>query len=106
MPPTLWTVLAPPPCGSRAGCAALSYISGCMPPADSFAAVLFDLDGVLTPTADIHVRAWTTMFDEFLEPRGLAPFTTADYLRVRRRQAAVRRRPVVPRVARDHAARR
>lgn len=51
------------------------------PRADSFAAVLFDLDGVLTPTADIHTRAWTTMFDEFLVPRGLAPFTDTDYLR-------------------------
>ncbi len=49
-------------------------------PADSFAAVLFDLDGVLTPTADIHTKAWTTMFDEFLEPRGLAPFSLDDYL--------------------------
>src|SRR3954469_13699051 len=26
-------------------------------PVDSYAAVLFDLDGVLTPTADIHQRA-------------------------------------------------
>jgi beta-phosphoglucomutase family hydrolase len=51
------------------------------PPADSFAAVLFDLDGVLTPTADIHTRAWTEMFDEFLVPRGLDPFTDDDYLR-------------------------
>jgi beta-phosphoglucomutase family hydrolase len=50
-------------------------------PTDSFAAVLFDLDGVLTPTADTHTRAWTTMFDEFLVPRGLAPFTEDDYLR-------------------------
>ena len=49
--------------------------------ADSFAAVLFDLDGVLTPTADIHTRAWTTMFDEFLVPRGLPRFTEDDYLR-------------------------
>jgi beta-phosphoglucomutase family hydrolase len=48
---------------------------------DAFAAVLFDLDGVLTPTADIHTRAWRTMFDEFLVPRGLAPFTDDDYLR-------------------------
>ncbi|MET0577651.1 MAG: beta-phosphoglucomutase family hydrolase [Ilumatobacteraceae bacterium] len=46
---------------------------------DRFEAVLFDLDGVLTPTADIHLRAWTTMFDEFLVPRGLAPFSAADY---------------------------
>ncbi len=53
-----------------------------MPPAaDSFAAVLFDLDGVLTPTADIHTRAWTQMFDEFLVPRGLARFSDDDYLR-------------------------
>jgi beta-phosphoglucomutase family hydrolase len=57
-----------------------------MPPAglrsaDSYAAVLFDLDGVLTPTADIHTRAWTQMFDELLVPRGLDPFTDDDYLR-------------------------
>ena len=51
-----------------------------MPPADSYAAVLFDLDGVLTPTADIHEQAWTTMFDELLVPRGSPPFTSADYL--------------------------
>jgi beta-phosphoglucomutase family hydrolase len=50
-------------------------------PADSLAAVLFDLDGVLTPTADIHQRAWATMFDEFLVPRGQPPFSEDDYLR-------------------------
>ena len=32
-------------------------------------AVLFDLDGVLTPTAEIHERAWKTMFDAFLAAR-------------------------------------
>jgi len=48
--------------------------------ADAFDAILFDLDGVLTPTADIHQQAWTTMFDEFLVPRGLPPFTDDDYL--------------------------
>jgi len=44
-------------------------------------AVLFDLDGVLTPTADVHERAWTKMFNEFLASRhaGDAPFTAADY---------------------------
>jgi beta-phosphoglucomutase family hydrolase len=52
-----------------------------VPPTDRFAAVLFDLDGVLTPTADIHTRAWTTMFDEYLVPRGMSPFTDDDYLR-------------------------
>ena len=45
-----------------------------------FDAVLFDLDGVLTPTAEIHQQAWTTMFDDFLAPRGQPPFTEADYL--------------------------
>ncbi len=46
-----------------------------------YRAVLFDLDGVLTPTADVHQRAWTVMFDEFLRTQpGQAPFTEADYL--------------------------
>ena len=35
----------------------------------TYEAVLFDLDGVLTPTAELHQRAWTRMFDEFLVPR-------------------------------------
>jgi beta-phosphoglucomutase family hydrolase len=46
----------------------------------TYEAVLFDLDGVLTPTAELHQRAWTRMFDEFLVPRGHEPFTDADYL--------------------------
>ncbi len=29
-------------------------------------AVLFDLDGVLTPTAEVHMRAWSEMFNAFL----------------------------------------
>lgn len=32
----------------------------------NFDAVLFDLDGVLTPTAKIHSACWKQMFDEFL----------------------------------------
>src|SRR5215471_20679322 len=36
---------------------------------DRFNAVLFDLDGVLTPTAKIHSRCWKTMFDDFLRRR-------------------------------------
>ncbi len=51
-----------------------------MPSADAFDAILFDLDGVLTPTADIHQLAWKTMFDEFLVPRGEPPFSDDDYL--------------------------
>ena len=30
-------------------------------------AVLFDLDGVLTPTAEVHMRAWAEMFNGFLD---------------------------------------
>jgi len=30
-------------------------------------AYLFDLDGVLTSTAEVHARAWKEMFDDFLE---------------------------------------
>jgi beta-phosphoglucomutase family hydrolase len=33
---------------------------------DHVTACLFDLDGVLTPTAVIHNKAWTKTFDEFL----------------------------------------
>ena len=36
-------------------------------------AVLFDLDGVITPTAAIHERAWTELFRDY-------DFTPADYL--------------------------
>jgi beta-phosphoglucomutase family hydrolase len=32
-------------------------------------AVLFDMDGVLTRTADVHARAWKKLFDDFLEKR-------------------------------------
>jgi beta-phosphoglucomutase-like phosphatase (HAD superfamily) len=48
-----------------------------------FQAVLFDLDGVLTPTAEVHERAWKTMFDEFLATRTepQRAFDGDDYLR-------------------------
>jgi beta-phosphoglucomutase family hydrolase len=45
----------------------------------SWDAVLFDLDGVITPTAEVHMRAWSTMFNTFLEQRGEAPYTDEDY---------------------------
>jgi beta-phosphoglucomutase family hydrolase len=44
------------------------------------AAVLFDLDGVITPTAEVHMRAWSTMFTELFTDRGVRPpYTEADY---------------------------
>jgi beta-phosphoglucomutase family hydrolase len=46
-------------------------------------ACLFDLDGVLTPTALVHAAAWKEMFDAFLQQLqgdGFRPFdATADY---------------------------
>jgi beta-phosphoglucomutase family hydrolase len=51
---------------------------------DTVDAVLFDLDGVLTPTAEIHERAWKSMFDTFLAARAdggaWEPFSADDYL--------------------------
>jgi beta-phosphoglucomutase family hydrolase len=41
---------------------------------DTITACLFDLDGVLTKTADVHARAWQQMFDAFLRERGEPPF--------------------------------
>jgi beta-phosphoglucomutase family hydrolase len=41
---------------------------------DGVTACLFDLDGVLTKTAEVHARAWKQMFDEFLQGRGERPF--------------------------------
>ncbi|HET9873589.1 MAG TPA: beta-phosphoglucomutase family hydrolase [Propionibacteriaceae bacterium] len=47
---------------------------------DDFDTVLFDLDGVLTPTADVHMRAWEQMFSEFLRTHGVSkPYEDHDY---------------------------
>ncbi len=47
---------------------------------DRFEAVLFDLDGVVTPTAEVHMRAWSLMFNEFLDQRGgQAAYDDEDY---------------------------
>lgn len=45
-----------------------------------FDAVLLDLDGVITRTAEVHARAWKRMFDEYLErrARGRETFTQFD----------------------------
>ena len=43
-------------------------------------AILFDLDGVLTPTADVHMAAWNRMFNSYFEENGISPaFTDEDY---------------------------
>ncbi len=54
---------------------------------DHFDAVLFDLDGVITSTAEQHYAAWKQMFDDFLCRRAqrlgekFVPFERDDYNR-------------------------
>jgi beta-phosphoglucomutase family hydrolase len=53
---------------------------------EQYDAVLFDLDGVVTRTADIHANAWKTLFDEYLKKKGgtngFVPFDLKeDYLK-------------------------
>ena len=40
---------------------------------------LFDLDGVLTPTAEVHMRAWSRLFAPYLASLAVAPYEDADY---------------------------
>ncbi|MFT4085743.1 MAG: HAD-IA family hydrolase [Gordonia sp. (in: high G+C Gram-positive bacteria)] len=56
---------------------------------ENITVALFDLDGVLTDTASVHMRAWTLAFNAYLTERGagehkpnedLSPFTDQDYL--------------------------
>ncbi|GGD13630.1 HAD family hydrolase [Nocardioides daphniae] len=62
-------------------------VSPAAPPIDwtAHAAVLFDLDGVVTPTAEVHMRAWADMFNHFLAlpdaPGGgdRSPYEAGDY---------------------------
>ena len=54
------------------------------PPTGLFAphiqGVLFDLDGVLTPTAVIHRRAWAQLFTTYFEAHSVdPPYTEQDY---------------------------
>ncbi|MCW2831706.1 MAG: haloacid dehalogenase [Aeromicrobium sp.] len=47
---------------------------------NDYDAALFDLDGVITPTAEVHMRAWDQMFNDFLHERGVdEPYTDDDY---------------------------
>jgi beta-phosphoglucomutase family hydrolase len=67
---------------------------------DHVTALLFDLDGVLTPTAKIHNAAWTEMFDAYLRERAgrdgvpFVPFDPAgdynDYVDGKPREDGVR----------------
>ena len=51
---------------------------------DRYDAVLFDLDGVITDTANLHAECWKQMFDEYLQERATArgePFRPFDLAR-------------------------
>ena len=53
-----------------------------LPDLATFDGVLFDLDGVLTPTAEVHMHAWQTMFTELFAAWGIEPeYTEDDYFR-------------------------
>lgn len=60
----------------------------------AIAALLFDLDGVLTKTAKVHAAAWKELFDAFLATRGdtelFSPADYAAYVDGRLRQDGVR----------------
>nr|WP_194398961.1 beta-phosphoglucomutase family hydrolase [Microbacterium ureisolvens] len=51
-----------------------------MPDLTAYDAVLFDLDGVLTPTAEVHMHAWQSMFEELFADWDITPpYTERDY---------------------------
>jgi beta-phosphoglucomutase family hydrolase len=57
------------------------YLANVLGVPDHVTALLFDLDGVLTPTAKIHNSAWTEMFNAYLKERAErehAPFVPFD----------------------------
>lgn len=51
-----------------------------LPDLTTYDGVLFDLDGVLTPTAEVHMHAWRTMFEELFAVWEVSPpYSDADY---------------------------
>lgn len=53
-----------------------------LPDLTTYDGVLFDLDGVLTPTAEVHMHAWRTMFSDLFTAWGVEPpYTDDDYYR-------------------------
>ena len=53
-----------------------------LPDLSSYDGVLFDLDGVLTPTAEVHMHAWRKMFTDLFSAWGISPeYTDDDYYR-------------------------
>lgn len=48
---------------------------------DGVEAVLLDLDGVITPTAEKHMQAWNRMFTTYFAERGIDDYADEDYFR-------------------------
>lgn len=56
---------------------AMDNVSKPYPPIE---ALIFDLDGVVTTTRELHLKAWTRLFNSMLESRGVSPdFSAKDY---------------------------
>lgn len=54
--------------------------SDALPDLTAYDGVLFDLDGVITPTAEVHMHAWQRMFEELFAEWGITPpYTERDY---------------------------
>ncbi|MBT2531017.1 HAD-IA family hydrolase [Arthrobacter sp. ISL-48] len=50
------------------------------PSLNGASAILFDLDGVLTPTATVHEQAWQELFEGYLSSHpGVARYSESDY---------------------------
>ena len=56
---------------------------------EAFDAILFDLDGVITNTAEVHAACWKKMFDEYLRKRATQTGETFHPFRPRRRLPAL-----------------
>lgn len=54
-----------------------AHIDGFDP--ETYDAFLFDLDGVITPTVDVHRRAWQQTFDVLFESTGQPPYRETEY---------------------------
>ncbi len=51
-----------------------------LPDLTTYDAVLFDLDGVITPTAEVHMHAWQSMFQKLFADWGITPpYEEGDY---------------------------
>lgn len=59
---------------------AVRVTAATLPDLTAYEGVLFDLDGVLTPTAEVHMHAWQAMFTELFTAWDITPaYTERDY---------------------------